>query len=286
MTDPRPGAMTRLDRRLVPGLVRRPEILFLLIGALFLASGAVRNQLLTAEREADDRPVEVVTIGPEAPEIGGGELTGDALLVGPGRGVDVARYVADRDRALTSASEAEPRAPTVAIASFDRYLTPAQAQEVIATVPVRAFAARFRLPVDDPFAEDGVAQLTRGRVAVDGEGTADGGIVDVLLLALLAEAEAAEAQADELESLVETADDPEFAEAFRRDRNRLRAAAALVGSEGCACVYAVEVQGALEALAGLAGHADVRLVDIAPPGVGAGAVTFAALLPEERGTRR
>jgi hypothetical protein len=272
--------MTRLDRRLVPGLVRRPEVMFMMIGALFLASGAVRHSILTDEQGPADRPVEVVTISPDAPEIGGAEMDGTGFLVGPARGVDVQRYVVSRRRLLENAAAGEPRAPTVAIASFEDYLTPHQVEEVLAGTTAQVFAARFRLPVDDPFAEDGVAQLTRGRVAVDGAPAA------VLLPALRAEAEAAEEQADELEPLIDTADDPEFAEAFRRDRNRLRAAAALVGSSGCACVYAVEVQGELAVLQRLAGHPDVRLVDVAPPGVRAAAVTFTALLPEEQGARR
>jgi hypothetical protein len=264
------GALGGLDRRFVPGLVRRPEIVVVLIGLLFLGAGGTRVALHDGGGPADP---ERVTVAADAPEQRGGEAPdGEALVVGPARGEDAAAYVARQRGALAEAAAADPRGQTVAIVSFDRYLTGPQAEEALDAV--RPLAVRYRLPVDDPFAEEGVAGLTRGRVPVRGS------LAAAVLPALREEGEQARAQAAELDTLIDSADDPEFSEAFRRDRNRLLAAAALVGESGCACVYAVEVQGRLRDLAALADHADVRLVDAAPPGT-RGAVAFAALLPEE-----
>jgi hypothetical protein len=267
------GGLAALDRRVVPGLVRRPGAVVVLIGLLFLGSGAARLSILSEDAGAPPPPEEV-TVAPAAPEQRGAarEAGEDALLVGPERGADVQRYVAERRAALTDAAADAPGAPAVAIVSFARYLLPEDAERVMGEV--RILAARYRLPVDDPFAEEGVAALTRGRVG------AEGGLAAALVPALQEEAAQAREQAEELESLEVSADDPEFAEAFRRDRNRLLAAAALVGERGCACVYALEVQASLADLAALLDAEEIRVVDIAPVGSG-GAVAFTALLPEE-----
>jgi hypothetical protein len=266
------GALEALDRRFAPRLRRRPEVVVVLIGALFLGSGTARFAMLADD--AGDLGRERVTVAPDAPEQRGADRAAgpDALVVGPARGEDVERYVRARLDALAEEAAARPRALAVAIVSFDRYLEPLEAESVLGGA--RALAARYRLPVDDPFAEEGVAALTRGRV-----GTPTG-IAMALVPALQEEAVAAREQAGELDSLIDSADDPEFAETFRRDRNRLLAAAALVGERGCACVYAVEVQAAMAELLALAERDEVRLVDPAPAGAD-GAIAFTALLPEE-----
>jgi hypothetical protein len=262
-----------LDRRLIPGLARRPELAVVLLGALFLGAGLAR--VVIVSEQAQPPPVEVVTIAPVAPEqrvppADDPVVQGPpAFPVGPAQGIDVEAYVAQRRAVLDAAAAAEDAAaPTVAIVSFERYLTPADAAAV--SVPVRPFAVRYRLPVDDPFVGDALSALTRGRVGIDV------GILGSLLPALQDLAERARSQAADLEGAPAGGPDAAL-------RNRLLAAGALVGPSGCACVYALEVQGTVGELRALADDEAVRLVDIAPPGARAGAIAFTALLPEERG---
>lgn len=270
------GPFERLDRRLVPGLLRRPDVALLLVGALFLAAGGTHFWLRAQAAQTVTR--EVVTVGPGAPELGSDEddEDGEGTLVGPVRGADVDTYVATRREYLASIAAAEPASPVVGVASFDRYLRPDELAALLESPELRGLAARYRLPVGDPFEEEGIDRLTRGRVGLTEDPVA------ALTAVLQAEAEEARRQAEDLDTMMSSADDEEFAQSFRRDRNRLLAAAALVGDAGCACIYAIELQGRAAELQELAQRSDVRLVDIAPPDRARGTVTFSALLPEER----
>jgi hypothetical protein len=250
------------------------EVIFALIAVIFVAGTAVHYLRYPTQRivQVVENPLIIpggISPGGISPGgIGDGQPQGavGGILVGPPTGVSVAAYEVQRRDALVAAATEAPGALAAAVVSFDAYLHPARIEAALDGSGVRVLAARYRLPA---------------RAAARGRATAPRGVVAALVPVLVEEAARAREQAAELETLAETAGDPEFAQQFLADRDELLAAASTVGDDGCACVYAVEVEGRLDVLLALTRAPDVRLVDSAPAGVRADAVRFVALLPEE-----
>lgn len=261
--------LTRLDRRAVPGLVRRPELVFFMIAVVALGAGLARLSMATADPAPGERARDQV-VSPEGPQDDG------PIRVGPTRGVDLDEYVAVRVDTLATLATAEPAARTVAIVSFVDYLEPHAVEGLFAERPLDVLGARYHLA--GGAAETTADALERGRFAVSGA-------LDTALVSGLRDAAAeADDAAAELATIIETTDDEEFVEVYAADRDRLQAAADRVGAQGCACLYAVEVTGNLADLHDLAADGLVRLVDIAPPGTGERTVTLDAILPHASGT--
>lgn len=259
------GPLDDLDRRLAPGLRRRPELLFLVIGALVLAGGVTRLNIAGEQQRELTGPVatEDGTAADEPPEASPG---------GPGEG-DVEAYARQRRAALEAWAERAPRDRAGAIVAFERYLEPQAALAAVSDLALDVIGARFRLETGNVLADEGLTTLARDSVEVRDRP------LEEILAGLQAEAEAARTHADELASLAESTDDPEFADAFVADRERLLRAAEQVGPAGCPCVYALEVTGRVERLVALLDRPGVRLVDAADPAVPVGQIR--APLPEE-----
>lgn len=262
--------LDRLDERYAGWLRRRPELGFLLIAVVFVAAAAVHAaRFEPAPQRAEPETTAPV---PAAPEDAGADGP-DAALVGPDPDDDPEEYVERRFAELSLLAEDHPDVAVPAIASFDAYLTPAQAASLLDGLAVEVYATRYRLRAPDAtFAED-TQPLARGQVGVVGD------VEAALLPALEREAQEARAHAAELERMAATTDDPEFSDTFRQDREALLAAAAAAGPE-CRCVYAVLLEGTHLELAELAVRAGVRLVDPAPAGTTPAGVIFLALAPD------
>ena len=262
-------AFDRLDQRVVPGLVSRPEVVFFMIGLIALAAGVTRISLATAEQRPGERGEDQVVI----PE--GEALPDGPVQVGPPQGVDLEEYVATRTQTLGTLAGAEPGARTIAIVSLADYLTPDELEALLDDATPEVVGVRYHLA---PGAEDAEQvlddMLVRGRIAVEGRLRAADvvhGLRDV--------ADEARAAGDELDALIDTTEDPEFSEVYQHDRDQLWGAAEQVGESGCECLYALEVIGTLRDLTELGQRSAVRLVDVAPPGAAGRRVTLVGLLP-------
>jgi hypothetical protein len=266
-----------LDARLAPRLSRRPEPLLPIVLALFLAATLVHAQryAVLSQAAAAPAPRPPVEAGPPlaqpspqvAPEQPQAVLPGTTLVVGPRAGQRLERYAAGRRAALARRASAMPDALGAAIVSLEAYASPDAAAALVAAHELDVVAVRYRVQV-----EGAVHQ----RVAAAGE------LVATLLPVLRTQAEAARTEAEELQELIDTAQDPAFNATFTRDRDRLIALADAISDRGCVCIYALEVTAPLRTLATVVADPVVRLVDVAPPGADLADTTFLALLPEER----
>ena len=149
---------------------------------------------------------------------------------GPEPGTDVASYVQARRERL-----AEVEGVHVAVVSFGAYLDPEEAREVLGAVEVSALLVA--LPRDEP------------RVTSD---------VDETRAAVRS---LAEAQIAEIEPLVPTVDDADFAAFYRAELLRYRAI--LAGLSRPDVVFGAVVQARASELRGVASRPAVRLVDLA-----------------------
>ena len=166
--------------------------------------------------------------------------------IGPLPGATLEAYERSARRTL---AEAEGRLD--AVVSFSRYLTEADARAIVPGGSPLLVAA----PSGSP------------RVVTD------------LAAWATEERAAAEAERGELEALIPTVDDPAFATQYRRDIARLERLRDRIDPGG-RIVYGVVVKDDVRELRALAKHRDVRLVDVARPGVGE-VTTFRGIRPEE-----
>lgn len=178
--------------------------------------------------------------------IGGPEAV---TAVGPPEGVDVASYVGGRAQLPSDLGRAR-----VAVVSFTTYLDPEQALELMPTsadVVGRLVALRGGEP----------AFITGGLDAWRRRAQAD-----------------AAAEADEIDALLPTVDDPEFDAFYRRESVRLRGLAADTSDD---VVFGVVVVVDGVGLATLVSTPGVRLVDAAAGDRLAATAAVAGLRPEE-----
>lgn len=191
-----------------------------------------------------------------------GQLTDQdaATVVGPPRGVPVAEYVADRQRAMAEA----PADVSIAVVSFTELLQPVDLDRVLGgEVEVRLLLVDLPLSTAAPLTiavAGDPAQAVRDRL------TDDVGRF---------EEERAETQ-----SLLEDGGltDEAFIADYERRVEELSATIEAAGG-GTELVYAAVVEGPLEALQALEGVGLVRLVDPAPPATDITVSRFHGLLP-------
>lgn len=202
-------------------------------------------------------PVPGPTVGPT-----GGDLPGGSIVVGPAEGAVLADYVQERRDALAEAPEGE----RLAVVSFEEYVTPERAAELIPD-GFEPVSIQLRLPDGqmEPFTvevEDGIASAAEDAIAGERQRIAD-----------------EEAEFEELLGSG-TVEDEDFLEEFRQQLERLKAVRNLLDS-GAGTVFAVVVEGPVEDLRELADEDAVRLVDLAPEEADAASSTFYGLLPDD-----
>ena len=164
-----------------------------------------------------------------------GDETEDPVVLergeaGPRPGADVAAYVRARRGAL-----AEVEGVHGAVVSFTAYVVPGEAAEILQGLEVSALLVA--LPRDGARPTSDVDE-TRDTVRA-----------------------VAEAQIAEIEQLVPTVDDPEFARFYRAELLRYRAM--LAGASQPEVVFGAVVRARASVLRGLASRPSVRLVDLA-----------------------
>lgn len=189
---------------------------------------------------------------------GVGDSATDVAAVGPVVGASVDRYLSERRDALASAPADARR---VAVVSFAEFRTVTEAAEQLGGLTVHEVL--YRMPRGEVAPE---------RVPVRGDLVE---AVESLVAERIAEIQQEEA---DVASTLETTDDQEFQADFRARLDELAALRNTLQTDP-AIVYAVVVEGRVEALRGLAGSPDVRLVDLAPAGTEIDTTAFHGLLP-------
>ena len=170
--------------------------------------------------------------------------------VGPAAGTDLAGYVSGRKAALAAVREER-----VAVVSFVKYSTQAQAKALIGTAPVVSLLV----------APPGIAPAV-----VTGDLTAWA----------TAQTAASTAERDEIMKLIPTVTDPAFKTFYNAEVARLDKALKNF-SPTSALVFGVVVRAQPAALQALGAKADVRLVDVAATGAPAADTMYRGLRPEE-----
>ena len=173
--------------------------------------------------------------------------------IGPTPGAELGPYLDNRRKALAAAS-----GQRVAVVSFNRYMTEAQARALTGGTPVKAVLAAI-------------------------PGGAPATVTTALGTWLDAEQSAMRTERDEIQKLLPTVTgDPEFKAAYEEDVKRLTDALNSVKADG-PLVFGLVVEGTAESLRALAarGGADVRLLDVAPPEAPQPDSDFRGIRPEE-----
>ena len=211
----------------------------LMLFVIAVAAAVVGGIALLSGLIADDSDDNTVALG-DPDEVG---------EIGPGPGQEVAPYADARRDQLT---EVEGR--RVAVVSFGSYLTDDDARELIGdSVDVVSLLVAF--PADEPRVTPSVRESR-----------------DVTL-------EEAGSQLDEISGLVNTVEDPEFAEFYRAEMLRYRKVVAEADRDDV--VFGALVRGRAGDLRALAAQAGVRLVDPADGAVLAEDARIFGLRPEE-----
>ena len=157
---------------------------------------------------------------------------GPPVLSGPNPGRQVDDYLADRRSALADADGTHS-----AIVSLASYLDDGEAADLVRTGVEAWLVAGM----------GGTPEQTEDVDAWRSERAAT-----------------ARAEADELDSLIPTAEDPEFVRQYQRDRDRLRRMADRL-DDGDAVVFAVVVRAPADELRAISGREGIRLVDPIDP---------------------
>lgn len=169
--------------------------------------------------------------------------------VGPGAGEEVAPYADSRREQLT---EVDGR--RVAVVSFGSYLTEEDARDLVGdSVTVVSLLVAF--PAEEPRVTESVPESRAMAV------------------------EEAESQLEEISGLVNTVEDPAFAEFYRAELIRYRKV--ITRADGDDVVFGAVVRGRAGDLRALAARAGVRLVDPADGAVLAEDARISGLRPEE-----
>lgn len=253
------------------GVVARNRPLLAFVTVAIATAGAAVHldrypELMQAEARARAAAEQQTVRVPGESADGGSQskLAGGAVEVGPPVGVDVGDYIADRSEELSSL---EIATPIVAVVSFDTYLQPAAVLELLPeSVTVRF--AQYRIPAE------GEPPLETEVVGGDLAASIDRAVETAL--------EPIKAEAAEVEKLLEsgTVQDEAYEADYRRRLEELRAVKNVLET-GAPVVFAVVVEGPVEALRSLADAEEVRLVDPAPPETDLGVSAFYGVRPED-----
>lgn len=177
--------------------------------------------------------------------------TNELDSVGPLAGTDLAAYTASRNTALSGA-----KGDVLAVASFQKYLTEAQARAAASKVEVVA-------------------------LLVAAPGTEPATVTSDLATWAKTKQDATRDEREEIRKLIPTVDDPAFKAFYQSEVDRLDKAAKSFSPDG-ALVFAAVVRGAAISVQELAKSPDVRLVDLAPPGQATAKTVYRGLRPEEK----
>lgn len=187
----------------------------------------------------------------------GGAAT-DVAAVGPVMGASVDRYLSDRRDALEGAPADQRR---VAVVSLTEFRTASEVDEQLDGLTVHEVL--YRLPASEAVPE---------RLPVSGD------LVDAVDARVAERIAEVEQEEEDVTSTLETTDDPEFQEDFEARLDELAALRNTLRTDP-RIVFGVVVEGEVEALRGLAGSPEVRLVDLAPEGTDVDTTTFHGVLP-------
>ncbi len=170
--------------------------------------------------------------------------------LGPQPGDDVAGYLANRSTALAAAT-----GDRTAVISLPDYVSEAQARAAVG--PAKVVGVLAAVPGGLPGVVTGsMSDWVNGQVADK------------------------RSDRDEMKQLVPTVDDPQFKAFYQDEIARLNKLLDGVSADG-PLVFGVVVQAPAAALQTLGGSGQVRLVDVAPPGVVRPGTAFRGLRPEE-----
>ena len=261
---PSKGVLGRLDDRYASSgplkLLRDvPQLGLLLVAAVFLAGTgaalALSGPEQVRERQMAEREAEL------------------PLTLGPGGGDDIdAHFAAARERAV-ELSRNEPEQNYLALVSLTKGLTPQETGEFLQESELEVRRAYLRAPVPgEP--EEIVFQTPRDIVP---------GLEQVF-------SEIAARKAQEQQELLGTArtieagtpEEEEFRRVYEADA-RLAGQEAAAYRTGCACVFALVVEGTAAELAELPALPVVRGVEVAPRGAELSALDVRPLSPDEQG---
>jgi hypothetical protein len=250
----------RWTRRGPLALIRDvPQVGAVVVLALLLA-GAATVKLRHDPKAAANGPAASASRSAD-PEVDDGVL-------GPQIGEKVPLYLAEARDKLVRIGAGNPDGVVMAVISFRTYQTPAQAAEMLGTIPVKRVFYRAPLPLTQAQARSvGVENMVRdtrkelNRVA----------------------AEQAREAANLRQQAATIENDPAQKSEQERDaRNYANEAALLRGP--CDCVFAVVVRTKLRLLFDLVGRPAVRVIEPSRPGAQLEDYDYFGLLPEEKVT--
>lgn len=242
----------------------RGIVAFLVVGLAFGATTVhsqrypVLQERARQAAENQGQPVDADDVVP-----GGDNDIGSVASVGPLLSSRVEPYLASRGQALVSAAEDADR---VAVVSFDGFLQPGEAADLLDAVEVHL--VQYRLPERTPRPAE--VQVDDGRLVAS---------VERELADLVAELRREEAEvASTLESDIA---DEEFRADYEARLDELSGLRNILTADP-AVVFAAVVTGDVVDLRRLDARAPVRLVDLAPPGTPVDETTFFGILPTDQ----
>jgi hypothetical protein len=238
--------MSSPDERDQRAAVRTIRFAVVAFGAVLISA-----TVLIAVKVADRTDGGVARVG------GGGTPGASAGSIGPAAGTDIAGYVTERRTALAELGDSDRR---VAVVTFTRYRTEAEAADVLASTT-------------------GVtATVARTLVAVPGAGP------EVVTGSLADWATGARSRVEDerarIAELAPTVSDPEFSSFYASELERLASVAGAVDPSG-PIVYGLVVVARGSDLRALAERSAVRLVDVGTSDRIDPADTYRAPLPDE-----
>jgi hypothetical protein len=227
-----------------PGGIKREHIVWAGATLIVLLLG-VALAFVLANRSVNNKE--------KAQLLGQSESGGAVTAIGPLNGTDLTQYIPTRQAALAKAS-----GERVAVVSFSRYVTAAEARAAAGRAPVVALLAA---------PPGGAPSLVKGDMAEWAQ----------------QQKTAAVAERDQTAELLKTVDDPEFKPFYQSEVVRLNKLIAGISPNG-PVVFAVAVRGPAADLQALARTPGVRLVDVGASDKASDRAEYHGVRPEQTTT--
>jgi hypothetical protein len=227
-----------------PGGIKREHIVWAGASLIVLLLG-VALAFVLANRSVNNKE--------KAQLLGQSERGGSVTAIGPLNGTDIAQYIPTRQADLAKAS-----GERVAVVSFGRYVTAAEARTAAGQVPVVVLLAA---------PPGGAPSVVKGDL---GEWAQQ-------------QKTAAVAERDQTAELLKTVDDPDFKSFYQSEVVRLNKLIAAVNPNG-PVVFAVVVRGQAADLQALGRTPGVRLVDVGASAKTSDATEYHGVRPEQTAT--